>query len=306
MGPLHLYLSLSGRSSLKSSRVSDWPLVHQHEFHISCSLCINFSCITDRIVHFWPVCDFYNIQNSELVLHSKAFFHVYLIFCLYDARNHNFCRSKSFQWGNSEWPPNLGNFGTKLSKCSKSYLKFLLMRVIEAELNKIEGKSLHFLTYFESMPIHFLIFFSFFVVNWVKTIRNSIVITQSLFICNYRKSFPGTNFHNKQFIFCLFSRSNIFNLSHREHHSSLPMRIQIKSLLTDSLNSIWPHQFIRFQVDFGYNETLVLLIKLSTEIGVNNIVYSLQFNRSISKVELEFVLNGIPLCVFRVYLLIFF
>ena len=180
------------------------------------------------------------------------------------------------------------------------------MSVVKAELNEIEGQSLHFLAYFESMPINFLIFFSFFVVNWIKTSRNTIFITQSLFICNNRKSFPRTNFHNKQLILCLFSRTNILNLSHREHHSPLSWRIQIKSLLANSLNSIRSDQLIRFQVDFRYYEPFVLLIKLSTEIWVHNIVYFLQFNGGIPKVKLEFVLDRIPLCVFRVYLLILF
>lgn len=70
------------------------------------------------------------------------------------------------------------------------------MCIIEAELNEVVRQSLHFLAYSELMPKNFFIFFGFFVVKWIKSIRDAVVITESLLRCYDWKSPAGTYFHN--------------------------------------------------------------------------------------------------------------
>lgn len=145
------------------------------------------------------------------------------------------------------------------------YFEFFLMNICEDKSNKVARKGLHFPIYSKSMPIYFWIFLGLFVIKWVKSLRNGILLTKGLLSSNNGKCFFRTDFNNQKFLaFCLLGRRGYsVNLSDLKDHSILSGHIiKLKSFLANSLNSIGTLQRIRFNIALSCNTSLILFFEL--------------------------------------------
>ena len=71
------------------------------------------------------------------------------------------------------------------------------MSVVKTELDQVEGQSLHFLTYLETVLKYLLVLVGFLEIQRVKPFRNPVFITKSLLTGQDREGSPGTNFNYK-------------------------------------------------------------------------------------------------------------
>ena len=128
------------------------------------------------------------------------------------------------------------------------YFEFLLVSVIEGELDEVVGKGLHLLTYPEPVPVYLLVLLCLLEIYGVKALRNTIVITESLLVGDNRKCLPGTNLDHQQLILLFLPRLYILYLSHIKDHAILSGRRKIKPFLANPLNPVGANQIIRFNI----------------------------------------------------------
>jgi hypothetical protein len=176
--------------------------------------------------------------------------------------------------------------------------------VVEAELDEVVRQCLHLLAYAEPVPEDLLVLIGLLEVQRVEPLRNAVVFAQSLLSSQHGESPPGADLDHQQLVLTLVARVQILDLPHREHHAVLARSIEVEPLLADPLDAVGPRKFIRFEVDLTDDEPLILFVELPTEVGVDHIVDPFEFDRGIAQIELQFILDGVPLCIFGVDLLV--
>ena len=179
------------------------------------------------------------------------------------------------------------------------------MGVVETKLDQVVRQRLHLLVYPKAMPEYLLVLLSLLVVQRVESIRDPVLLTQCLLASLHWEGPPRGNPHDQQRVIGLFPGQNIIDLSHGEDHAVLARVVELEPLLADPFDAIGPYQFVGFDVDLANAEALVFSFELVAEVGIDDRVDLLQFYGGVPEVELQFVLNSVPLCVLGIDLLVF-
>ena len=112
------------------------------------------------------------------------------------------------------------------------------MGIVKAKLDEVARQGLHFFAYFETMLEYLFVFFLFFEVDGVEANRYFIIFSECFLAGDHWKCSSGAYFDHQKLILSLISWPDILNLTNRKDHSRLSWRIEVESLLADSLFSV--------------------------------------------------------------------